>query len=326
MKNIFVGSIAVIATLVLANSAFCQSIQEADAMVSGFVQDPALSSDPQNFAFNTGSIHELGHVDASTGKITNGLGNAAAEGTALARCEPGSVAVFAQIQSQVDGPAGSGAHAIAHATYNDILTFTTLGPVGALFTVNSHWNINGSITGTASTTFSGSGASAIGQANLEAWGSGIVGHNNETNALLLASAGEQINLLGDFKFQNNAPTSIPVTLSFVSGAPFNFQMELRAEAVGSTGNGDPAAIAFANGTSNFGHTLSWGGIDSVTDANGNPVTGWTITSDSGFDYTQPFVDVPEPSTFAFLAVALPGLLLASRYCRRNRIVAGGSVN
>jgi len=48
-----------------------------------------------------------------------------------------------------------------------------------------------------------------------------------------------------------------------------------------------SGTAFA--TAQFSHTLSWGGITSVTDADtGQPITDYTLTSASGFDYTHPF--------------------------------------
>jgi hypothetical protein len=61
----------------------------------------------------------------------------------------------------------------------------------------------------------------------------------------------------------------------------------------------------------FGNTLRWGGISSVIDlSTGQPITDWTITSASGFDYSQPAV--PEPSTAALLAIGWVVSWLARR--------------
>lgn len=61
-------------------------------------------------------------------------------------------------------------------------------------------------------------------------------------------------------------------------------------------------------TSDFFSTLEWVGIDSVRDAQGNLVTGWSVTSGSGFDYSRSYASqvasVPEPQTYAMLAVGL----------------------
>jgi hypothetical protein len=126
------------------------------------------------------------------------------------------------------------------------------------------------------------------------------------------------------KEQLFAPKSIHVTLGGQAGTPVLVSFGFDATAGGFVASSDIVnqGGGSAGGNVDFSHTAAWGGITEVTDENGNIITGWTVTSDSGFDYTQPFVDVPEPSTFALLAIALPGLLLASRRYRRNRTVAG----
>jgi len=66
-------------------------------------------------------------------------------------------------------------------------------------------------------------------------------------------------------------------------------------------------------------TAMWGGIRAVTDADGNPLTDWTVRSASGFDYTPslyPRVEaaVPEPHTWAMLILGFgaAGLLIRRR--------------
>jgi hypothetical protein len=54
-------------------------------------------------------------------------------------------------------------------------------------------------------------------------------------------------------------------------------------------------------------SLHWGGIEMVSDQNGNPIDDWTITSESGFDYSKPF-GVPEPSSILLLNIMLCTLL------------------
>jgi hypothetical protein len=50
----------------------------------------------------------------------------------------------------------------------------------------------------------------------------------------------------------------------------------------------PVGTTDAFFSASFGQSLTWGGISSVTDAEtGEPVTDWTITSESGFDYRNP---------------------------------------
>lgn len=71
------------------------------------------------------------------------------------------------------------------------------------------------------------------------------------------------------------------------------------------------------GISDFSHTLRWGGISAVLDAQGNPVTGWTVQSLPGVDLTTP---VPELGTWGLM---LAGLTLFGWKLRR-RIPAQGA--
>jgi hypothetical protein len=52
----------------------------------------------------------------------------------------------------------------------------------------------------------------------------------------------------------------------------------------------------------------------VLDANGNPIAGAAIASDSGFNYLVP---VPEPTTFVALTLAI-GALIVRPYVGRTR--------
>jgi hypothetical protein len=72
--------------------------------------------------------------------------------------------------------------------------------------------------------------------------------------------------------------------------------------------------AGANAT--FGHTMTWGGITSVIDkVTGRPITDWTIDSASGFDYSKPFSEIPEPASICLLSLAALGF--SSRHCRSH---------
>lgn len=70
---------------------------------------------------------------------------------------------------------------------------------------------------------------------------------------------------------------------------------------------DRAGIAFLQpsaSTSDFAHTITWGGVQSVT-SNGVPVTNFSLVSDSGVDWAQPFTSaVPEPGSLPLLAAGL----------------------
>jgi hypothetical protein len=64
------------------------------------------------------------------------------------------------------------------------------------------------------------------------------------------------------------------------------------------------ASAVASILGDFGGSIHWGGIESVRNATtGEVYTDWTVTSDSGFDYSRPF-PVPEPSSLLLLMMGL----------------------
>lgn len=74
----------------------------------------------------------------------------------------------------------------------------------------------------------------------------------------------------------------PVTF----GTAYDFRVDLVARVVLWNYNG-----FFGNGTVNLGHTMTWGGIVSVTDSSGNPITNYTDTSASGTNYMLPITPV-----------------------------------
>ena len=88
---------------------------------------------------------------------------------------------------------------------------------------------------------------------------------------------------------------------------FGARLALTGTASAKTvGRAAPGAVA-ASFAASFHDTLRWGGITNVTDlSTGLPVTHYTITSDSGFDYSQA-APIPEPSASLFIALGLGAL-------------------
>ena len=122
--------------------------------------------------------------------------------------------------------------------------------------------------------------------------------------------------------RENPPATIPVALLFPGGSDkvsgivawtLGVRAEVTVDDADVINHQAGSAIAIAD----FAHTLSWGGITSVTDADtGQPITNYTLTSASGFDYTHPFAgpipepgSVPEPSSIGLLASCLALMLL-----------------
>jgi hypothetical protein len=110
------------------------------------------------------------------------------------------------------------------------------------------------------------------------------------------------------------PSIIFLDETFVAGVPQTLAYTMSVDTYGAMQNYDDinkqTGSIFAVG--DYADTLAWDGITSVTDTSGHPITGWTVTSASGFDYTQA---VPEPST-AVLAV-LGGIAVAIAARRRT---------
>ena len=98
------------------------------------------------------------------------------------------------------------------------------------------------------------------------------------------------------------------------GVPFDvrFGVELYAD-VGAFTFGAPAAASMVG---DFGRTFTWAGLSGLTDADGNPVTDFVVTSLSGTDYRYAVTPppVPEPSAALLLALGL-GVVSAARRCR-----------
>jgi hypothetical protein len=104
-----------------------------------------------------------------------------------------------------------------------------------------------------------------------------------------------------------APELIPVRLAVCNGCDFELGYRVTLRGIGFTG--------FTGSTiwqGDFFGSLQWAGIQSVTDEAGNLISRdhWSITSESGFDYSQPFA-VPEPPTSVMLVLA------AAAWCLRR---------
>lgn len=118
---------------------------------------------------------------------------------------------------------------------------------------------------------------------------------------------------------------IPEYITFELSVRFNspdftaLSMFLRT-AVGTNTLWGPGLNHAVTANTNYFSTIEWVGIDSVRDSQGNLVTGWSVTSASGFDYARSYAEqiavVPLPASIWLLAPAFLGVFRMAR--RRAR--------
>jgi len=129
---------------------------------------------------------------------------------------------------------------------------------------------------------------------------------------------------------SNAWDSNIIPFAFLTG-PLGYDLEFDLTVAGSAQASSARYVDAGTGTvssvfnASFGNTLEWGGITSVTDADtGEPITDWSVTSASGFDYSQVY-PAPLPSSVILLVSGMGVLwvLLWSRQSRALSVEKGG---
>jgi len=233
--------------------------------------------------------------------------------TVSASSAPGVLKASVWSASNVDSVAFTGvsdyAYSHAIAAFNDRITINSPNPalIGQTVTINSslllsgnmlsiyniignnyppHTNINARV----SMTVTGTGVSLVGSPTATEY------HGYNGNNL--------------WNISKPAPSVIPVSFTAQLGSLTNIQYGLYLDGYSwasfefrecGGSYGPCGAHASSELTADYASGLLWGGIRSVTDANGSPIVGFTVSSDSGFNYAQA---VPEPGSWAMLLVAV----------------------
>lgn len=117
-----------------------------------------------------------------------------------------------------------------------------------------------------------------------------------------------------------ASGSIPQVITFALPVQFNAQnftllsVQMQTSVMTAALNQQGATWAAA-ANANFFNSIEWGGIDAVLDSQGHPLTGWTVSSASGFDYTRSYAAqaVPEPETYALMLTGFGALAVVARH-------------
>jgi MYXO-CTERM domain-containing protein len=110
--------------------------------------------------------------------------------------------------------------------------------------------------------------------------------------------------------------SFPATITAEVGAPFTITYTITLTgnagafvsggAIDSMGTPVPPGNVTDFFGEDFSRTVRWGGISSIIDDTGQPITDWSVTSASGLDYSQPAPDdLPEPAMLGLVAMGLP---------------------
>ena len=270
-------------------------------------------------SFANGPNEETHHGAASPGgsaassAVLSSSGNRVMEGgtQSAARAERGGVHIMADANVRLNNPdynlnLAVAASSTAHASFSDTLIISAPGfatGTAALLTYrvsvsgdlgiegsnswNGGWNASSSWSFT--TTL---GASSTFRSRLNDW-----------------TPGSDPRLLGDGRFGD-----LDITVPVILGTVLPFSLGGNASASVSLGSTpyEPSSGQFA-AFSNLGNTIGWGGIVSLTTAEGTPIGTYSASGDSGFDYRQAYVSaVPELTPAVLLAGGLLALLALRR--------------
>lgn len=282
----------------------------------------------------TGTYYELTDQNSQAGNVTLGpawvssatgapVSTTQLIGTAsmFAYASPGILkasiwnAVSVQSQPGIGVSDYSTSHAVA--AFNDQVTLapTNAALIGQTVTVNGSFLLSGDMLGVYNVSGNNSRYfNVYANTYLSVMGTGITGSVQARD--LQGYDG----IYGVTNIRNPAPAVIPVSFTAVLGSATSIQYNLDLQGYASAsfgfrecggGYGPCGALASAELTADYAHSMLWGGISSVTDANGNPISLTSALGQTGFDYANAAV-VPVPAAAGLLGSGLIGLLGAVR--------------
>ena len=226
-----------------------------------------------------------------------------------------------QARQQADGYSAGDASLVAKAYWEDRLSFSVASlPAGTLLRVSGSLLLDGFVSnGGATINLLGSGTGMnFSQSTPAQWsmsctrGSTSCSYTDANFNSGSWTSGTQLALPFVFYVANGGSRDITYSLQLNMGASVSFA-PCANPVGGACTNGK---FGGKLGALDFGHTLAWGGA-TVTDEWGNPLSGVTIGSQSGFDYSRAYAAaVPEPSAAATLAAGLA--VLAGLAWRRRQ--------
>lgn len=203
----------------------------------------------------------------------------------------------------------------------DQLTFKSKKPGAKL--IKAGWLISGGVSAGAIGLVdpNGRGVFTQGESELQVSGTGMGGAPNFEFPSNSHFQGTQIPWAYSYKVNGGTseptidnveydnPSYIPIQFAVIPGSPMSVSWDFTLQEYASVQDGDASDGGYGSGVGEYGHTINWGGITSVIDIDtGLPDTDWSVTSASGFDYSQA---VPEPATSTIVLCAL-GMLAFRR--------------
>jgi hypothetical protein len=191
------------------------------------------------------------------------------------------------------------ASAQAFVEYKDELTFNFPAPLADPAKVSGYLNLTGDMFVAEAEEGPSIGAQA--SVGVTIFGTGLTTSSYGLTTVGLTGGGFSDSVSNVALFSFDVSGGQAKMISFQTSLTGGIQLS------GANFSVQQGALATADFGGDFTGSLDWGGITSVVNARtGQPLANWTVTSKSGFDYTQVFPPVPEPSAATLLLTAVAG--------------------